>query len=77
MIGTKDNIDSLLEYIELQGLSYFLMILSPNKEKNDDIEIFTSINQAEIGKVMKVLSDYKKKSESEEKDKKEKDKDGK
>ena len=60
-MASLDFTYDLLQAIESQGLSYFLMILTPNpKDKTDDINIFTSLGQQDIGKVLKVLAEYKK-----------------
>jgi hypothetical protein len=67
MLGSRDNLNDLLENLETQGLNYFLMILSPAKDKTDDIEILTSIQQKDISKILHVLAEYKKKSENEDK----------
>ncbi len=65
MAGSKDNITDLLEVIESQGTSYFLVIIDEDetKKEDDNLNIYTSLSEEGAEKLIKYLKESKKEQE--------------
>jgi hypothetical protein len=69
MSGTKDNIYSLCELLELQNFDYLLLVVEPEKDKTQtNIHVYTSMDKDNIETVLTTLKKLKKNNNKDKND---------